>query len=112
MVLCLEGQQQGAPWLEHECGRPAYGISGIQGGLLPADTLCVRSLVAEIHRAPPSLFHLALTFTLDQNASTMLVPQDWGTKLFEDGLHFSVEGNQVAYKEIRAVLEASYPDLR
>ena len=37
--------------------------------------------------------------------------QGWGTKLFTDGLHFTVEGNQHAFEAIMAVVNATYPEL-
>ena len=37
--------------------------------------------------------------------------QGWGTKLFNDGLHFTVEGNQHAFEAIMAVVNATYPEL-
>lgn len=38
--------------------------------------------------------------------------EDWGPRLFDDGLHFSPAGNQFVYEEILRGIKTSYPNLR
>eukprot|EP00195_Chlamydomonas_chlamydogama_P005506 CAMPEP_0202896324 /NCGR_PEP_ID=MMETSP1392-20130828/5346_1 /ASSEMBLY_ACC=CAM_ASM_000868 /TAXON_ID=225041 /ORGANISM="Chlamydomonas chlamydogama, Strain SAG 11-48b" /LENGTH=254 /DNA_ID=CAMNT_0049581637 /DNA_START=243 /DNA_END=1007 /DNA_ORIENTATION=- len=38
--------------------------------------------------------------------------KDWGTKLFNDGLHFTVEGNQMVYDVLQRTINTTYPELR
>lgn len=42
----------------------------------------------------------------------MCVLQDWGTALLNDGLHFTLEGNQHVYEAVQQTINATYPELR
>ena len=44
--------------------------------------------------------------------SCLFVVQDWGNQLFNDGLHFTIEGNQHAYEAIQKAVNDTYPALR
>lgn len=37
--------------------------------------------------------------------------QDWGTRLFDDGLHFTADGNQVVFDKVIETIRKEYPSL-
>ena len=38
--------------------------------------------------------------------------QGWGTKLFNDGLHFTPEGQQQLYRDVLRTVETTYPEIK
>lgn len=44
--------------------------------------------------------------------TAMQVEKDWGTRLLEDGLHFTIEGNKMVFEHVHKALIQSFPSLQ
>jgi hypothetical protein len=42
----------------------------------------------------------------------IILHQDWGTLLFDDGLHFNADGNQIVFDKVIEAIKKDYPHLR
>ena len=47
----------------------------------------------------------------DLHFTLVVLHQDWGTRLFDDGLHFNAEGNQIVFDKVTEAIKEEYPHL-